>query len=450
MAHARTAPSGWSRSRSSWQAVTLRGRVVALVAVAAALLGVVTGWREWLGVGAALGTLLVAAVLMALGRSRLAVELDLPVSRVVVGEPASATLVLHNGAHRRTPPLRMELEVAGVVVMVPVPSLSSSAEHLLQIPLPTYRRDVVTLGPLRAVHGDPFGLVRRVAGWPVQREVFVHPRTVRPGSALPGVVRDLQGEESLVRTASDLAFHAVREYVPGDDRRFIHWKSSARSGTLQVREFRQTQRSTVALVLSAAPGDYHLAAAPTSHRADGSFPDDEFEVAVSAAASLAVELVRQRRDLVIDAAGMAIAGITAPTVLDQFCAVDLAGDGDTVGAVAGVGGIAGDDRGGNSGGGAGSGTTDPYDLAFAVRQIGRAHPRLSLIVLVFGSAMSAARLRAAVRGAPAGAQVLAVRARAGWSPQPARVAGPPGCQVASIADVDELPAALRAASGVVS
>jgi uncharacterized protein (DUF58 family) len=443
MAHVRTSPSGWSRSRSSWQAVTLRGRVVALVALAAALLGVVTGWREWLGVGAALGTLLVAAVLLALGRSRLAVELDLPASRVVVGEAASATLVLHNSAHRRTPPLRMELEVAGVVVMVPVPSLSSGAEHLLQIPLPTYRRDVVTLGPLRAVHGDPFGLVRRVAGWPVQREVFVHPRTVRPGSALPGVVRDLQGEESLVRTASDLAFHAVREYVPGDDRRFIHWKSSARSGTLQVREFRQTQRSTVALVVSAAPGDYHLAAAPTSHRADGSFPDDEFEVAVSAAASIAVELVRQRRDLVIDAAGMAIAGITAATVLDQFCAVDLAGDGPGDGDIAGAGG-SGDKANNNSGGGGGGGA-DPYDLAFAVRQIGRAHPRLSLIVLVFGSAVSAARLRAAVRGSPPGAQVLAVRARAGWSPQPARVAGPPGCQVVSIADVDELPAALRAA-----
>ena len=424
MAHAAPTRSwisqpGWARSRSSWQAITVRGRMVALVAVAAAVLATATGWREWLGIGAALGALLVAAATMALGRSSLAVDLDLPVTRVVVGDAAAATLVLHNTSTRRTPPLRMELEVAGVVVLLPVPAIPGAAGHHLQVPLPTYRRDVVTLGPLRAVRGDPFGLIRRVTAWPVDREVFVHPRTVLPGSALPGVVRDLQGAESTVRTASDLAFHAVREYVPGDDRRFIHWKSSARSGTLQVREFQQTQRSTVGLVVSAGADDYHLAAAPTSHRADGSFPDDEFEVAVSAAASIAVELVRQRRDLVIDAAGLTIAGSTPPTVLDQFCAVDLAGPGAE--------------------------PAEPDDLAVAVRRIGRAHPRLSLIVLVFGSTVSAARLRAAVRCCPPGAQVLAVRARAGWSPFPARAAGVPGCQVVSIADVDELPAALRAA-----
>ena len=57
-------------------------------------------------------------------------------------------------------------------------------------------------------------------------------------------------------------FAAHREYVPGDDRRFIHWKSTARSGTLQVREFLQTRRSLVAVVLAGDPAD---SAEPAGH-----------------------------------------------------------------------------------------------------------------------------------------------------------------------------------------
>ena len=136
---------------------------------------------------------------------------------------------------------------------MPVPSLGGGRTHRVQIPLPTARRAVVPIGPLRAVRGDVFGLIRRVVQWPLSEQVYVHPRTVRPSSALPGFVRDLEGEESTLRTASDLSFHALREYVPGDDRRFIHWKSTARNRTLQVREFLQTHRSLVVVVLSGGP-----------------------------------------------------------------------------------------------------------------------------------------------------------------------------------------------------
>ena len=56
-------------SRTGWRAVTTRGRLTVVVAAVAAVLGALTGWREWTGIAAALAVLLVAAVLMALGRS---------------------------------------------------------------------------------------------------------------------------------------------------------------------------------------------------------------------------------------------------------------------------------------------------------------------------------------------------------------------------------------------
>ena len=439
-------PATSSRARAGWRAVTTRGRMTALVAVIALAVGLAAGWREWLGVAAALGFLLLAAGVMSVGRSSCAVDLDLPQSRFVVGEPGVASMLVRNTSHRRMLPLRMELEVAGLAVSVPIPSLHGGAGHIVEVPLPTRRRAVIDLGPLRAVRGDVFGLIRRVVQWPVHRQVFVHPRTVRPSSSLPGYVHDLEGEESTKRTASDLSFHTLREYVPGDDRRFIHWKSTARNGTLQVREFLQTHRSQVGVVLSGNSFDYFwpggrdvdLDRAPDG-RDDGAAAEqapegvddgpaeqsgqdrdagqpgaeDEFEIAVGCAASMVAELVRQRRDVVTDAAGSEIRGVSADSVLDQFCPVNPA--------------------------------VDAPDLIFQTRRLVRRHPRVSLVVLIFGSSVGAAQIRAAVRSCPSGASVLALRTRSTGSPHPARLTGSDAARVLTLADVDDLPPALRAA-----
>jgi uncharacterized protein (DUF58 family) len=399
-----------AHSRTGWRAVTTRGRTTAAIAAAAAVLGGVTGWREWTAIAAALAVLLVAAAVMALGRSSAAVELDLPRTRFVVGEPGAATVLVRNTSNRRMWPLRMELEVGGEPLIVPVPALRGGGTHLVSIVLPTDRRAVLDVGPLRAVRGDVFGLIRRVVQWPVRRQVFVHPRTVRPNSSLPGFVRDLEGEESTKRTASDLSFHTLREYVPGDDRRFIHWKSTARNGTLQVKEFLQTHRSLVAVVLSGSSADYHRATADGAAMRD---VGDEFEVAVSCAASIVAELVRRRRDVVTAAAGAVIGAPTADGVLDQFSAVDAVGDAP--------------------------------DLIFQTKAAARRYPRASLMVLVFGSAVTSAQVRAAVRTCPAGASELAVRARTQSSPYPARLTGSEVYRVLTVPDVDALPNALRAA-----
>ena len=55
---------------------------------------------------------------------------------------------------------------------------------------------------------------------------------------------------------SDLAFHALREYQPGDDRRYIHWRSSAKAGRLLVRQFLDTRRSHLSIVVDADPDLY--------------------------------------------------------------------------------------------------------------------------------------------------------------------------------------------------
>ncbi|MFA9277586.1 MAG: DUF58 domain-containing protein, partial [Rhodoluna sp.] len=98
-----------------------------------------------------------------------------------------------------------------------------------------------------------------------------------------GFVRDLEGNPTRDLTDSDLSFHALREYVPGDDRRNIHWKSTAKTGQFMVRQFEQTRRSHLMIALDTEPEVFAT--------------DEEFELAVSAAASLGVRAIRDTRDL---------------------------------------------------------------------------------------------------------------------------------------------------------
>ncbi len=175
---ARTRLSG-SALAAAWATVTRRGRAALAALVGAALLGGLTGWREWTGLAAGLAVLMVIAVAMALGRSPVAIDLDLARTRFVVGDPAAVRVGVRNVSNRRMLPLRPELDVDGLPAQVRVPSLPGGAGHPVVIPLPTHRRGVIELGPARAVRGDVFGLLRRVVQWPVREQVYVHPRTVR-------------------------------------------------------------------------------------------------------------------------------------------------------------------------------------------------------------------------------------------------------------------------------
>lgn len=142
---------------------------------------------------------------------------------------------------------------------------------------------MLVVGPVRTVRADPIGLVRRELAWTDQHEMFVHPRTIAIPSTSTGFIRDLEGNPTRDITSSDVAFHALREYARGDERRNIHWKSTAKTGTYMVRQFEETRRSHLVIALSRASSDY----------AD----DAEFEMAVSVAGSLGIRAIRDVRNL---------------------------------------------------------------------------------------------------------------------------------------------------------
>ena len=72
--------------------------------------------------------------------------------------------------------------------------------------------------------------------WTEPVELFVHPLTVRLDPSAAGLVRDLEGEVTKTITNSDISFHALRAYQPGDDVRRIDWNVTVHENGCTVTE----------------------------------------------------------------------------------------------------------------------------------------------------------------------------------------------------------------------
>ncbi|HEX8990279.1 MAG TPA: DUF58 domain-containing protein [Anaerolineales bacterium] len=113
------------------------------------------------------------------------------------------------------------------------------------------RRGVYSLGPATIETGDPFSLFRRVRVESTRQEIVVYPR-VYAANEIDFPFREALGEikarQALQEDPTLLA--GSREYRPGDPLRRIHWKSTARTGNLQVRVFDPSTTAQLMVVLN--------------------------------------------------------------------------------------------------------------------------------------------------------------------------------------------------------
>lgn len=280
----------------------LVGTAVALVA------GIGLGWKELIVIGIAGALLLIGGIGFIVGRNRYRIELDLAYTRVVVGERALGRIEIHAASTKPLLPATIEVPVGKALASFHLPRMQPGDVHEDVFAIPTSRRTILQVGPVRSVRGDPVGLLRRQVKWTDPVELFVHPKTVQLDETAPGLIRDLEGITTRDLTSSDIAFHALRDYVAGDDRRYIHWKSSARTGQLMVRQFEQTRRSVLALGLSTSPDDY----------AD----PQEFETAISILGSLGLQAVRDEMDVVVQTSRRTLPATTGKRLLDALSGVE--------------------------------------------------------------------------------------------------------------------------------
>ncbi len=266
--------------------MTRSGWVAATTGVVLLVLGYALGYPELLALGVGAFGLLAFGALLVAGRPAVQVDRQVDPLRVTRGDPAIALLVVRNPSSRR----RLRVEVVEPVtrtvgstsstteLRVAVPTLARSGVRRRTYRLPADRRGVLTVGPLRWERSDPFGLWRRRQDVEQVRTVFVHPKVHTLDLAASGRARHLDGPTSDKAPRGSITFQALREYVRGDDMRLIHWKSSARMGTLMVKESVDTAMPHTTVLFDTRAASYD----------DG----DRFEEAVDVVASLLTAATR--------------------------------------------------------------------------------------------------------------------------------------------------------------
>lgn len=148
------------------------------------------------------------------------------------------------------------------------------------------RRGLYRFDGFRIATKFPFGLFRKSRDADEPSEVLVYPALVPVARPTPRA--EQRGGDSAARLGRRGEFWGLREWREGDDRRDIHWRSSARSGRLLVREYEdELSRRVVVAVDNSLPPVIRQLLASGDADADARAADDALERAISAAASLA-------------------------------------------------------------------------------------------------------------------------------------------------------------------
>jgi uncharacterized protein (DUF58 family) len=202
-----------------------------------------------------IAVILMSGVLSSITLSGVAMRLQLP-EHIFAGQTVRARIELEN-EKLTLPSFSLKVEavqpknaiVPAVVLSSPVyfPYLARKARAEQSVPLTFAQRGVYRQESFRIVTRFPFGFLQKAHRLDLKAEAVVYP-SVEPAQEFFEILPGLQGAlESLNKGRGD-ELYALRDYVPNDSARHVHWKASARLGSLMVREFAREEDYRVLLV----------------------------------------------------------------------------------------------------------------------------------------------------------------------------------------------------------
>jgi uncharacterized protein (DUF58 family) len=140
-------------------------------------------------------------------------------------------------------------ETARVGVFFPRVSCGETRQIAYEGRLPLRGR--YRFGPLRVSTRFPWGLVRHSVVLEKGAELVVHPKLGRLSRGWAQMIREHEAgsQRTSRRGLLEADFYGLREWRAGDTRRWIHWRTSARRGSLIVRQFEQRRSQNLALLV---------------------------------------------------------------------------------------------------------------------------------------------------------------------------------------------------------
>jgi uncharacterized protein (DUF58 family) len=267
---------------------TRRGVAVAVVAIILLAVALSTGDSTLLLVLAALALPLVISPVVVLARASRAagVEIHMMVTPPLVPVGAACALLVqlsHSGATNLPPlgldrpsdhsnagasttrpstrpvPPRVAL-AADVARLIRWDRIDSDTSASSTVALPTGRRGVFTIGPLRLWVHDPFAFCGLVVATARPVTLVVHPALVAdtaPPAVRPGWRGATQFRDGPAGTHTDDPggeWSGLRPYEPGDRLHLLSWQAEARSGDLLVHDFRPDSEELVTIVFDDRAG----------------------------------------------------------------------------------------------------------------------------------------------------------------------------------------------------
>src|SRR5215467_6090131 len=222
---------------------------------------------------ALLAVLLLSGFLSALNFRFLKITARMPTS-CFAREPFSISVQVHN-LKRLFPTFSLQLEPVEEspfrfsTFHIPFVGHQKYTSELGQAMLA--RRGRYELKRIKATSRYPFGFFVKDLDFPVDAECICYPEII-PQEQINCSIRDLQGANYKFERGSGHDLYMVRDYLPSDSARHVHWKASAKTSMLKTREY-SAEESRRAVLIFDRFGHPH--------------ETEEFEQLVSYAASLA-------------------------------------------------------------------------------------------------------------------------------------------------------------------